>query len=228
MLRVSRIVLALLTAVPLAPAQSFVRDFARDLAHDQKRIWTAPFRMNQRQFWTLAVPLVGGTVALKSMDRRMAGALPNSPDQVAWSRRVSNIGLAVTLASPAAYGVVNRKRAAQEMGRNSLLALGDALAVAYAVKLATWRERPDAPQTRGSLWSGGDSFPSSHAMTTFAVAAAVARHRSCPKWLGVTLYATAAAVSLSRISANRHYPADVYFGAFSGVLIGNMVANARR
>ncbi len=215
-----------------APAQSFVRNYAKDFAQDQKRIWTSPFHMNKRQFWTLAVPLVGGTVALKSVDRSLLNAMPNSPDQIMWSKRVSNIGTAwgmgIALGATTGYGAATNSPKAREMGRNGLLALGDSLAVSYALKLATWRERPDAPNSRGSFWSGGDGFPSGHAMTSFAVATAVARHPRCPKWLGITLYATAAAITLSRVSGNRHYPADVYFGAFSGVLIGNMVANTRR
>ena len=229
---VARLVLGLILASSLAPAQSFVKDFAKDFAHDQTRIWTSPFHMNQRQFWTLAVPLVGGTVALKSVDRSLINAMPNSPDQILWSKRVSNIGsaygLSLAVGATTVYGAAAGKPAVKEMGRNGLLALADSLVVSYAVKYAAWRERPDTPQSRGSFWSGGDSFPSGHAMTSFAIAAAVARSRRCPKWLGVTLYATATAVSLSRISGNRHYPADVYFGAFSGILIGNMVANTRR
>lgn len=227
-----RVLVCVILTTSLAPAQSYVKDFAKDFAHDQKRIWTSPFHMNQRQFWTLAVPLVGGTVALKSVDRRLIGTMPNSPDQLKWSGRASNLGtayglgLAVGLTS--AYGAAADKPAAKTMGRNGLLALGDALAVTYALKLVTWRERPDARNSRGSFWSGGDGFPSGHAMTAFAVASAVARHPRCPKWLGITLYGTAAAISLSRISGNRHYPSDVYFGAFSGVLIGNMVAGTRR
>lgn len=227
-----RILFCLLMTTSLAPAQSFVRDFARDFAQDQKHIWTSPFHMNRRQFWTVAVPLIGGTVALKSVDRRLLSQLPNSPDQILWSKRVSNIGagwgLGIAVGATTAYGAATGKRGAQEMGRNGLLALGDALAVTYATKLATWRERPNTPNSRGSFWSGGDSFASGHAMTSFAVAAAVARHPRCPKWLGVTLYATATAISLSRISSKRHYPSDVYFGAFSGILIGNLVAHTRR
>lgn len=227
-----RAVFYLLLATSLAPAQSFVRDIAKDFAHDQKRIWTSPFHMNKCQFWTLAVPLVGGTIALKSVDRSLFNALPNSPDQIMWSKRVSNIGtaygLGIALGGTTIYGAKTNSLRAKEMGYNGLLALGDALAVSYALKLAAWRERPDAPNSRGSFWSGGDSFPSGHAMTSFAVATAVARHPRCPKWLGITLYATATAITLSRISANRHYPSDVYFGAFSGVLIGSMVANTRR
>lgn len=229
---VTRIPLCLLVTFSLASGQSFVRDFAKEFARDQRHIWTSPFRMDQRQFWTAAVPLIGGTIALKSVDRRITEALPNTPDQFLWSSRVSRIGsgygLGMAVGSTAVYGAVRGKRAAKEMGLVGLRALGDSLAVTYAIKLVTWRERPDVPNSRGSFWSGGSSFPSGHSMASFAVATAVARHRNCPKWLAITLYATAATVSLSRISSDRHYAADIYFGGFSGILIGNMIANSKR
>jgi membrane-associated phospholipid phosphatase len=204
--------------------------FMRDFASGQKRIWTSPLHMNKRQFWTLAVPLVGGTVGLKSLDRRIIDGLPNTPDQIDWSKRVSLIGGAYTLGAGAglttAAGHYYRKPAALETGRNAGLALASSMTVTYALKLAFMRERPDTPGSRGSFWSGGDSFPSGHAMTSFAVAAAVASHPRCPEWLSITLYASATAISLSRISSNRHWPADVYFGAFTGVLIGRSVTRA--
>ena len=227
-----RLILGLVLTASLAPAQSFMKDFAKDFAHDQKRIWTSPFHMNKRQFLTVAVPLIGGTVALKSVDRSITNSLPNTPDQIKWSNRISYIGtaysLGIGLGGTTIYGTTTNSSRSKEMGRNGLLALGDALAVTYAVKLVTWRERPDAPNSRGSFWSGGDGFPSGHAMTSFAVATALAQHPKCPKWLGITFYAAAAAISLSRISANRHYAADIYFGSFTGILIGNMVAKTKR
>lgn len=203
-------------------------DFLRDFAADQKRIWTAPLRMSPRQAWTRALPLVAGTVALKSVDRSMVDALPGTPAQRDWSRRVSLVGsmagLAMAAATTTAYGHAAAKPAWSHLGRDAALALASGLAVTYAIKGATWRERPDAPGSRGSFYSGGDSFPSGHALTSFAVAAAVAAHPGAPKWLKIALMGTAAAISVSRTTGYRHWPSDVYFGAFTGVLIGRSIA----
>jgi membrane-associated phospholipid phosphatase len=205
-------------------------DFLRDFAADQKRIWTAPLRMSPRQAWTLALPLAAGTVALKSADRAWVGALPGTPDQRDWSRRVSLLGsmagLAMATAATTGYGHYAGKPAYSHIGRDAALALASGLAVTYAIKGAAWRERPDAPGSRGSFYSGGDSFPSGHALTSFAVAAAVAAHPRAPRWLKITLICTAAAISASRITGYRHWPSDVYFGAFSGILIGRSIARA--
>jgi membrane-associated phospholipid phosphatase len=205
-------------------------DFLRDFATDQKRIWTAPFKMSQRQTWTLALPLVAGAVALKSADRSMVDALPGTPAQRDWSRRVSLIGsmagLTMATVVTTGYGHYAGKPAWSHLGRDAALALASGLAVTYAIKGATWRERPDAPGSRGSFYSGGDAFPSGHALTSFAVATAVAAHPRAPKWLKISLISTAAAISVSRVTGYRHWPSDVYFGAFSGILIGRGIARA--
>lgn len=205
-------------------------DFLRDFAGDQKRIWTAPVKMTPRQAWTLALPLAAGTIALKSMDRAAVDALPGTPAQRDWSRRVSLIGsmagLAAATAAMTSYGQLADKPSYSHLGRDAALALASGLAVTYAIKGVTWRERPDAPGSRGSLYSGGDSFPSGHALTSFAVATAVAAHPHAPKWLKITLISAAAAISVSRVTGNRHWPSDVYFGAFSGILIGRSIARA--
>lgn len=204
--------------------------FLRDVGADQKRIWTSPFHMNQRQFWTLAVPLVGGTVGLKSVDRRITESLPNTPDQILWSSRVSRIGAGYGLAIGAGVtglvGHYSHEPVAASMGRTGVEALASGLLVTYATKWVFWRERPDVPGSRGSLWSGGSSFPSGHTMSSFAVATAIAQNRKCPKWVAFTLYGVATAVSLSRVSSRRHFASDIYFGAFSGILIGRSIAHA--
>ena len=186
--------------------------------------------MTPRQAWTLTLPLVAGAVALKGTDRSMVDALPGKPAQRDWSRRVSLLGsmagLTLATAATTSHGHCAGKPAFSHLGRDAALALASGLAVTYAIKGATWRERPDAPGSRGSFYSGGDSFPSGHALTSFAVASAVAAHPGAPKWLKFTLITTAAAIGVSRVTGYRHWPSDVYFGAFSGVLIGRGIARA--
>ncbi|MCS7043534.1 MAG: phosphatase PAP2 family protein [Bryobacteraceae bacterium] len=186
--------------------------------------------MTARQAWTLAVPLAAGTVMLKSVDRSLVDELPGTAGQRYWSRRVSLLGsmagLAAATAGTTAYGHYAGKPSWSHLGRDAALALCSSLAVTYAIKGVSWRERPDTPGSRGSFYSGGDSFPSGHAMTSFAVATAVSAHPGAPRWLKFALLGTAAAISVSRVTGYRHWPSDVYFGAFSGILIGRSIARA--
>jgi membrane-associated phospholipid phosphatase len=59
------------------------------------------------------------------------------------------------------------------------------------------------------------SFPSKHAIATFAMGASVyfSGHRN----LGIFLFVCAALVAISRVAAGVHYPSDVLAGAILGV-----------
>ena len=72
-----------------------------------------------------------------------------------------------------------------------------------------------------SMAVGLDSFPSGHAINSFAAAAVVG-------WFvpnaGAALFFMAALVGISRVVRGSHFPTDVYWGAVLGVLIGGLVA----
>lgn len=83
------------------------------------------------------------------------------------------------------------------------------------------RSRPDAGaqagQFLGPIWGGeGLSFPGGHASAAFALAVLFSawHPRLKPLWYGL-----AVAVALARVYLNRHYIADVYFGAWIGGLV---------
>jgi membrane-associated phospholipid phosphatase len=222
---------------PAAPASAGasagpVRQFVRDFGADQKAIWTSPFRMNRHQLLTRALPLAAGTAALIAADRHITNALPNTPDQIRWSGYVSNAGAAYTLsavvAAPLIAGSFDRKGAPLAIGRSSALALADAAVVSTALKFVFSRERPDAIGGNGRFFQGGTSFPSGHAMASWAVCTAIAQNRRSPKWLKVASFAAATAISLSRVSANRHYASDVFVGGMLGGMIGARAAGLSR
>ncbi len=61
------------------------------------------------------------------------------------------------------------------------------------------------------------SLPSIHAAISFALATTVTLHQ---RLLGVMLFTVAALISLGRVMANVHYPADIAIGMLIGVLTG--------
>jgi len=68
----------------------------KNLWIDQKEIWTSPFHMRGKD----AIPWIavaGGTAALIASDHWTSTQLPNTVDQVAISKHVSNVGAAYTV-----------------------------------------------------------------------------------------------------------------------------------
>jgi membrane-associated phospholipid phosphatase len=93
-------------------------------------------------------------------------------------------------------------------------------------KSAWSRQRPDRAESGVPAWRNvrmpaSASFPSGHAASGFAFAAAIGRDQP---WLGLALRFLAAAVAYSRIHAGVHYPGDVVVGSLIGAGTGQAVA----
>ncbi len=61
------------------------------------------------------------------------------------------------------------------------------------------------------------SFPSGHAGASFASASVL--YRKLPKKFGIPAVILATLIAISRIYLGVHYPSDVIFGAFSGIVL---------
>jgi len=212
--------------------ESAPKQFLKSIWTDQKTMWTSPFHMSRRQWFTIALPLAAGTAALIATDERAAKGLPNTEDQIKWSQRVSNFGAAYTLGGVVGGTMLIGWKAKNpevfDLGRSSARALADSIIINYALKFAFARERPLENSGQGRFWKGSDGFPSGHAMDSWAVAMVVARNRKAPTWLKVTTCTLATGVSLSRLGVRRHFPSDVLVGSVLGGLIGNYVATHPR
>jgi membrane-associated phospholipid phosphatase len=95
-----------------------------------------------------------------------------------------------------------------------------AIALNYGIKLLVKRPRPvleGLPPLGGAPSSL--SFPSAHALSSFAVATAMVRVE--PATAGALLVALA--ISVCRPYLGMHYPSDVLAGAFIGVALGLIV-----
>jgi membrane-associated phospholipid phosphatase len=98
--------------------------------------------------------------------------------------------------------------------------------VNLAAKSAWSRQRPDragagVPAGRDVRMPASASFPSGHAASGFAFAAAVGRDQP---WLGMALRFLAAAVAYSRVHTGVHYPGDALVGSLVGASAGQAVA----
>jgi membrane-associated phospholipid phosphatase len=98
--------------------------------------------------------------------------------------------------------------------------------VNLAVKSVWSRRRPDragigVPIRRNVPMPVSTSFPSGHAASGFAFAAAIGHDQP---WLGLALRFLSATVAYSRVHTGVHYPGDVVVGSLIGEGIGQAVA----
>jgi membrane-associated phospholipid phosphatase len=209
-------------AVPLG------KKLVSNILLDQKAIWTSPFHMDKEDAIEWASFGVV-TASLIITDRRTSHFLENSPTQVNWSNNVSQAGAAYTVIPVMSgfylYGVLADNQKARETGVLGGEALLDGLIVSELLKVAVRRNRPNAPTQPGDFFKGGASFPSGHAMASFAMASVVAHEYRNRKFVPFVAYGLAALVSSARVGAQQHYVSDVVAGGAIGYFIGRYVVN---
>jgi membrane-associated phospholipid phosphatase len=203
------------------------RPFLRNFARDEWRMWTSPFRGGNYDAPAVkkyVIPFALISAGLIATDRKIADVLPNTNDQAVWSGRVSQIGSAYSMAglSGAMYllGKATGDAHTRETGWIAMQAIAHTQLVVLGIKQITNRRRPITDQVRGGFWSGGDSFPSGHAATSFAVAAVFAYEYRHYIAVPITAFSLASLVSASRVSARRHWASDIFVGGSTGFLIG--------
>jgi membrane-associated phospholipid phosphatase len=151
------------------------------------------------------------TPSLDEPLRRLSGAANNS---------------GLWLAVAAGLGVVGGEAGRRAAVRGTAAIGVTSALVNLAVKSAWSRQRPDragarVPIRRNVRMPASTSFPSGHAASGFAFAAAIGRDQP---WLGLVLRFLAAAVAYSRVHTGVHYPGDIVAGALIGEGAGQAVA----
>jgi membrane-associated phospholipid phosphatase len=200
--------------------------FAKSILLDQKEIWTSPFHMTRKkaQWWLTFGAITGVVVAT---DRRTSRQLPNTADQLAFSRHLSQVGAAYTLIPIAGgfyvSGVLAKNAKLRDTGLLGGEALADALVVSQVLKLATGRQRPLEGDGAGHFFHGSHSFPSGHALESFALASVISHRYRNKKVVVIAAYGLAALVSASRFSTRKHFASDIVVGGAMGWLIGRHV-----
>src|SRR5262249_45551220 len=190
------------------PAISFKRVFL-NLPDDQKTIWSSPFHLRAHDAYWLA-PFAATTGVLIGSDAHSVERARSNVGAVDLSKNVSDIGLVTFIALPAtmyAWGSLTEAPRARETGLLSGEALINSFAVAAALKFTFGRKRPTLTNGQGRAFHeySDPSFPSEHSMLSWTAASVIAHEY--PGLLSQSLaYAGAAIVSISRVSARKHFP----------------------
>jgi membrane-associated phospholipid phosphatase len=208
----------------------FARGFAKNVLRDQKVIWTSPFHMTRKdaRWWLTFAAITGAALAT---DGRTSRQLPNTADQRTYSRDISQVGAAYTLIPILGgfyvSGVLAKSANLRGTGLLGGEAVADALIVSEVLKLATRRQRPLEGDGGGHFFHGGDSFPSGHAIESFALASVIAHRFRHKKAVVIAVYGLAGLVSASRFSGQKHFASDIAAGAVMGWFIGRHVAETQ-
>jgi membrane-associated phospholipid phosphatase len=132
----------------------------------------------------------------------------NAAARLVSSKTFRLIGLA------AAAGLARQQGVEAPLRTSTLAAAAGHLAGAAAGRVAP-RDRPPTAER-----DDGFSFPSTHAVSAFAVAAALGMQA---RQLRLALFAGASLVAASRVVLGEHYPIDVVGGSLLGMAVGALV-----
>jgi len=205
---------------------SGVVDFARKFLEDSRGLWTSPLHARRADVKWL-VPLGISASVLLPSDRGISREVVESPRIQRPSNIISKAGSFPVFVAPAAmigFGRLTKHEQIGNAGTVGLEAVLQSAVIVRALKAATNRERPSKLRGEGGFWDGGKSFPSGHAITSWALASAMADQYPKKKWVGIAGYGAATAIGLSRIGGQNHFASDVLVGSSLGWLIGHYVS----
>lgn len=201
--------------------------FLRNLADDQKTLWSSPFKARVEDLNWL-IPIAGITAGLINADSELSSRVSTSGTLAAKSSTISNAGLAVAVGGTGSLYLLGRWHQDDHQQETGILS-GEAAINSFLIdevfKFATRRERPADGAGQGRFWHGtvaNSSFPSAHAMVTWSIASVLAHEYPGPltKFFA---YGLATGVSLTRVTGKQHFPSDVLVGSTVGWMIGREV-----
>ncbi len=207
------------------PENRLVSPFLRHLAGDQRQFWTQPSRLRIKDLkWTL--PFTAVTATFIASDSWWAKQV--NPNHMQTSLHISDYGTYSMIGLGGAsflFGQMTHNDHLQEAGLLSGEAAINSTGVAYLFKEITQRQRPLEGNGNGDFFKGGSSFPSEHSAIAWSIASVWAHEY--PGWLSQTAaYGLASAITVTRVTAQQHFPSDVIVGSALGWYFGRQVYRA--
>lgn len=207
----------------------------RFVLSDQKSMFTSPFHTSRHQvkWW---IVFGGATGALIATDKYISKNAPNPAWLTTAGNDVSYLGEPYVLLPIAAAmyfgGTAAHSDHFRETGLLSFEALADVTVAQLALKSIFDRQRPLEGRGNGEFNASSgarysSSFPSGHAIETFALASVLVHEYPHKRWVKVLAYSYAAGVMGARLAANKHFPGDVMAGGAIGWFVGDFVYGKR-
>jgi len=207
------------------PDNRLVSPFLKHIVADQKQFWTSPTRFRTRDLkWIL--PAAGITAAFIASDSWWAKQV--NPSHMQTSLHVSDYGTYSLIGLGGAsflFGHLTHNDHLQETGLLAGEAAINSTGVTYLFKEITQRQRPLEGNRNGDFFKGGASFTSEHSAIAWSIASVWAHEY--PGWLSqVAAYGLASAITVTRVTAQQHFPSDVVVGSALGWYFGRQVYRA--
>lgn len=213
------------------------------IATDQKRIWMFPAEAARGKHWKPVLGVIGVTAGLVALD-----PIDTPPFQQASFQQTpvihginnvlsgTNTGLLIAAVPISLYlaGLARK----DSYARHTALLAGEAIVnaeiVTIAIKDIDLRMRPSEVGPNGNFsntWfrtenrsiGGFGGFPSGHTATAFSVATVYAERYRNHRWVPWVAYGLASTIGLSRLTAQAHFPSDLFFGAALGYSVSHFV-----
>ena len=161
-------------------------------------------------------------------DRSIEKHVPTSKSTISHAVTYSNAGVAALAAGGGGLFLLGHLQNDDQKRETGILA-GEAAIGAFldteVFKYAAGRERPFTGSGTGRFFVGGDSFPSTHASVSWAIASVIAHEYPGPLTQFLA-YGMAGSVSGARWAGQKHFASDVIIGSALGWYMGYQVFRA--
>jgi len=208
---------------PSSDADYSVKGLLKRGLQDQKDIYTLPLHRRNLK-WTAL--FLAGTAGLIAADKHISGEIGTEHSNV--SNTISDVGLYSMIGSVGILGLSGWKTGDSHERETAFLgaeAFANSGIVLIGTQLIAGRQRPLEGNHEGDFWKNNaldSSFPSGHSTFTWTLASVVA-HEYPSAWVQFLTYGTATTVSITRVTALKHFPADAAVGAVFGYFIGQHI-----
>lgn len=209
------------------PDNRLLLPFTHHLLQDQEHFWALPSRARRRDLkWLL--PAVGATAALIAGDSWISKQVPDRPNQLDRSLKISDYSVYSLVAAGGGAFILGKLTNDDHLRETGLLAgeaAINAAAATYALKLSLRRQRPYQGNGAGSFFEDGTSFPSEHSAVAWSIAGVVAHEYPGPL-TKIAAYGLATAVTSTRVTAHQHFASDALIGSALGWYFAHEVYRA--